>query len=288
MAKRKITPEILADIEMYGEDQSTLEETLECLDLSKSLIKDELVLQAFECGQINLFIQMAALDVIDEEISSDFDISIEKCMQWRKTYTQQIADAKQKIVDDEELNTKQFSSPLMQGMRNVMTQRGEGPPISQKVLADDIKGMVKSLQDGNSKDLLTVLCSNIVQLQMFNSTIGGNISGEIGKDAQHFEKLSLLQLKVMAESRKIIMAINEITNPKRTTFIKKAEQHNHLHQNSEKNNESQNEQSQKQIEHQANGEDHAYQYTEAETVTERTHQASEAVGEVNGAKDTRG
>lgn len=43
------------------------------------------------------------------------------------------------------------------------------------------------------------------------------------------------------------MAINEITNPKCTTFIKKANQHNHLHQNSEKNDESQNE-LQKQLE----------------------------------------
>ena len=42
------------------------------------------------------------------------------------------------------------------------------------------------------------------------------------------------------------MAINEITNPKRTTFIKEANQHNHLHQNSEKKDESENE---KQIAH---------------------------------------
>jgi hypothetical protein len=45
----------------------------------------------------------------------------------------------------------------------------------------------------------------------------------------------------MQETRKSIMAINEITNPKRTTFIKKAEQHNHLHHNSEKKDENKNE-----------------------------------------------
>jgi hypothetical protein len=45
----------------------------------------------------------------------------------------------------------------------------------------------------------------------------------------------------MQETRKSIMAINEITNPKRTTFIKKAEQHNHLHQNSEKKDKNENE-----------------------------------------------
>ncbi len=50
-----------------------------------------------------------------------------------------------------------------------------------------------------------------------------------------------MQLKVMQETRKSIMAINEITNPKRTTFIKEANQHNHLHQNSEKKDENRNE-----------------------------------------------
>lgn len=37
------------------------------------------------------------------------------------------------------------------------------------------------------------------------------------------------------------MAINEISNPKRTTFIKEANQHNHLHQNLEKKYENENE-----------------------------------------------
>ncbi len=45
----------------------------------------------------------------------------------------------------------------------------------------------------------------------------------------------------MSEQRKSIMAINEITNPKRTTFAKEISQHNHLHQNSEKKDEKQNE-----------------------------------------------
>jgi hypothetical protein len=45
----------------------------------------------------------------------------------------------------------------------------------------------------------------------------------------------------MQETRKSIMVINEITNPKRTTFIKEANQHNHLHQNLEKKDENENE-----------------------------------------------
>ncbi len=50
-----------------------------------------------------------------------------------------------------------------------------------------------------------------------------------------------MKLKVMQETMKSIMAINEITNPKRTTFVKEANQHNHLHQNSEKKDRNGNE-----------------------------------------------
>jgi hypothetical protein len=80
-----------------------------------------------------------------------------------------------------------------------------------------------------------------MQLQLFNGIVTSNLMGESGKQLSNFKMLSDMQLKVMQETRKSIMAINEITNPKRTTFIKKAEQHNHLHQNSEKKYENENE-----------------------------------------------
>ena len=115
------------------------------------------------------------------------------------------------------------------------------PPISQEILRDDIKEMVEKIQDGDTKELLTVLTTNILQLQLFNGTVTQNLMGEAGKQVGNFNKLSNMQLKVMQETRKSIMAINEITNSKRTTFIKEANQHNHLHQNSEKKDESRNE-----------------------------------------------
>jgi len=103
-----------------------------------------------------------------------------------------------------------------------------------------------------------------MQLQLFNSKLTHNLMGDAGKQLDNFNKLSNMQLKVMQETRKSIMSINEITNPKRTTFIKEANQHNHLHQNSEKKDESTNELSQPKEFIDAN------QYTEAETITEGT------------------
>jgi hypothetical protein len=101
--------------------------------------------------------------------------------------------------------------------------------------------MVKKIQDGDSTDILTVLTTKIIQLQRFNGTVTSNLMGDAGKQVDNFNKLSNMQLKVMQETRKSIMAINEITNPKRTTFIKEANQHNHLHQNSEKKDDNSNE-----------------------------------------------
>ena len=97
--------------------------------------------------------------------------------------------------------------------------------------------MVEKMQKGDTKDMLTVLTTNLMQMQLFN----GRVTGLIGKDLSYknYELLSRMQMKLLQESRKTAMAINEICNPKRTTFVKNATQHNHL--NSEKNKNNQNE-----------------------------------------------
>ncbi len=242
MAKRKLTPEILEDIEDYTEDQYTLEDLFDELNISRTLMQDELVIQAFEKGLIKLYLSMSSCGMSDADIVDDFEISINQCTLWSKKYSDEIKFAKQKIEDDQELATKQFSNPLMSGMINILEQNGKDmPPISHDVLHDDIKEMVEKMQSGDTVAQITILTTNIMQLQLFNSRVTHNLMGEAGKQLDNFKMLSGMQLKVMQETRKSIMAINEITNPKRTTFIKEANQHNHLHQNSEKKDENENE-----------------------------------------------
>lgn len=140
------------------------------------------------------------------------------------------------------LNTKQFSDVKYSAMRNILYMRGgDGKDISQQVLADDVDKMVNRMKNGDNSDILMVLASSLLTLQMFNEKISMNLTGEAGKKLDGFESLAVLQLKAMAEQRKTIMAINEVTNPKRTTFIKEVAQHNHIHQNSEKKEEETNE-----------------------------------------------
>jgi hypothetical protein len=143
--------------------------------------------------------------------------------------------ARKTATEQKKLNTKQFSDPLYSGMRNILNQNyKESAPISHDVLTEDIVKMVKKVQKGDTSDLITMLTTNILQLQLFNGVVTSNLMGDAGKKIDSFEILSNMQIKVMQETRKSIMAINEITNPKRTTFIKEVAQHNHLHSNSEK------------------------------------------------------
>jgi len=243
---KNITPEQLEEIEYYAEDEYTLEDLFDELNISKKLMKDERVLQAFKKGLLKLYLSMASNGISDADIADDFEINIEQCNLWREQYSDTIKKGLQKKEEEEKQATRQFSSPLHSGMVNIMTQNGKDmPPISQQVLYEDINKMIDEIQSGNPKELLTMLTTNILQLQLFNGTITQNLMGDAGKQVDNFNKLSNMQLKVMQETRKSIVAINEITNPKRTTFVKEATQNNFIQENSEKKSLPQNE---KQIE----------------------------------------
>ena len=128
-------------------------------------------------------------------------------------------------------STHSLSSPIISGVNNVLAQnKNADDELSTKQILEDVMLIVKRLKDGSTDDLLAMLVTNNMQLQTFNKIVTNNIMGEIGKPLENFEILSKMQLRVMNETRKNIMAINEICNPKRTTFVKEANQHNHLHQ----------------------------------------------------------
>jgi len=242
MGKYKITDEMLQDIEDYAEDEYSLDELFDELSISKRLKKDEQVLRAFEKGLIRNYIYLSSTNIEDKDIVSDYNITINQCIIWKEMYKKEIQEAKEKIEKEKEQATRQISNPLYSGVINLLNQNpNKDTPISQKVLVDDIKSIIEKVREGNANDLITILTTNILQLQTFNSTVTNNIMGEAGKQIVNFERLSNIQIKLMQETRKSIMAINEIVNPKRTTFIKEASQHNHLHQNSSKKTEKENE-----------------------------------------------
>ncbi len=62
---------------------------------------------------------------------------------------------------------------------NILEQNGKDMPhVSQQVLHDDIAKMVEEMQSGDMKATLTMLTTNILQLQLFNGTVTSNLMGE--------------------------------------------------------------------------------------------------------------
>lgn len=250
MAKRKLTPEILELIELCAADEYTLDDIREEADIVKPLMEDPRVLKAIEKGRVKWFIEMASTDGnIDSFIfytGKSYD-EVEEMFETHKEAIKlqkaEIKEENRKLYEKKVSNAKLRLSPSSVGESNIYLQEGEEncDQLDRHTLKEELELTSKRMQDGDTTFLLEILTANIMQLHHFNGQITGNLAGELGKKLATFEKLSNMQLKVMQETRKSIMAINEIINPKRTTFIKEANQHNHLHQNSEKKDESQNE-----------------------------------------------
>lgn len=285
MPKRKVTSDMLSSVELHAEDYMSLDDILIELDLVKTLSKNEEILQAYERGKSKLFIEQVVLGKDQESISDACDIDSDTYKLWLDKFAEAIDDAIQIKKDDAKYATKQFSSPMIQGVRNIAAiQSSNTEEFDMRILRKDIEGVNERLYSGDMQDVAMMLTTNVMQLQSLNEKVAQNIVGEAGKTISNFEKLIQLQLKVAAESRKQMMAINEIVNPKHATFIKKAEQHNHLHQVSEKKEQNENELS--QLKHTKEGEQHAYQYTDAETVTKRENNEDKALEEIDGPKDS--
>ncbi len=242
-----ITDDLLEDVKRYAEDDYTLIELFEELDISMKLLQEEQIIEAFNRGLENNYILYKVDGISDEEIICNFEITAEQCLLWSVKHSDSITKQKENKAEQIKINTKQFSDPLTSGIISILTQNGNvaddtRDKVSAQQVADDIRDMVKKMQEGDTTDLLITLVSNNLQLQTFNQTITSNLTGSAGKQLDNYELLSKMQSRVMNETRKNIMAINEICNPKRTTFIKEANQHNHLHQKvSEKKLENKNE-----------------------------------------------
>jgi len=241
--KTLVTNDLLEDVERYALDKYTLVELFEELDISMELLQDKQILEAFNKGLEENYILYKVDGMSDEDIISDYNITAEQCLQWNVKHSSSIMKQKEDKEKQIKLSTRQFSDPLTSGIISILTQNGasEGK-VSAQQTADDICEMVKKMQNGDTTDFLTMLVTNNLQLQSFNQTITRNITGDAGKQIDNYEILSKMQMRVMSETRRNIMAMNAICNPKQATFIKEANQHNHLHQeNSQKKLENENE-----------------------------------------------
>jgi len=251
MAKRKLTPEILEIIEACAEDQYTVDDIREEADIVRPLMEDQQVQEAIEKGRVKWFIEIMATEgdidsflfysgkSLDDagKMMEDY----EKAIELRKS---EIKIEKQKVKNKKRKLSELTLNPVAVGVHNICCQVGEerAERMGISTLQDGLSSAVEKLKGGDSTALLEILMSNITQLHLFNGLVAQNLAGDLGmQNLNNLDKLFSMQVKLMNEERKSILAINEIVNPKRTTFVKEVSQHNHLHQNSEKKDENENE-----------------------------------------------
>jgi len=251
---------IISDMAIEG---YSLEEILEENSLPLKLKDDPEILESFESVLVFTFIKKKVEGIYDEEIISETEITQRQCDEWSIIYEETISLRRLEVSEDIRQTTKQVSSPSVAGMRNIIAQdRSLNNAQANKVLKEDVTKIVDRLKNGETEDLLNILVTQTLQLQALNHKITNTVMGSDRYDIM--SKFENLQLKTMGETRKTVMAINEVCNPKRAVFVKEANQHNHIHtSNSEKKLENVNKLSQplKEVYY-------ADQYTEAEEVTE--------------------
>jgi len=231
MGKYKVTEELLFNIEQLAKEQYDLDDIIEELNLSKKLIKNEDVLEAFKMGQVSFFIEYRAQGEDDDFMEMELNIDVQQCQEWDTLYADKILDEKKDIERLKLIEIKMQTDASYIGATNLKAQKSysdiEGEWDS---LNDAIESKAEAIINGDMTELIKILTTNTIQLEHINFDITQYKRGESGKKVSNFNTYSNIQFKAMQEMRKNIMAINEIVNPKRTTFIKQANQHNHLHQ----------------------------------------------------------
>ncbi len=265
MGTKVIVPETLGEISDLAVNGYSLNEILtEELGLSSDLVDDDEVIEAFNAGLIHIFINKKVDVIPDEYIIQDTHITQAQCNEWGVEYYEAIKLQRMEINEDTRTEAREMVHSIDSGIKTFTMQAKQiDTHTGKQALKEEVSNMVQRLKSGNIDDLLSVLVVQNMQLNKLNERISRTVSNSDRYDIM--SKFSNIQLKIMNDTRKNIMSINEIINPKRTTFVKNATQHNHTHSLSEKKEDMPNELSQPK------GEIiDAHQYTEAETVTEGT------------------
>jgi len=270
MPKRKITPEILDTLELCAADAYTLENIREEADITRPLMKDPQIIDAIEKGRIKWFIEIASADGDLDSFIYCSGKTLDEVNQMFETHKEAIEKKKHKRRSRQTENSKNTLNAAARSGFNVYLQHD--PQSREKInswdIGDEIKRVAADLKSGDTSSLLEILVGNVTQLHVFNGAIANMLTTDENLTVDKMHKLSNMQMRILQEERKSIMAINEITNPKRAVFIKEANQHIHQ-QTPEKLLEKKDEKVSKLFQPKEEEVIDAYQYTEAETVATR-------------------
>ena len=179
----------------------------------------------------------------------------------RETVKAVVAE-EEKVFTDEETkqNALNFLDPTLPFIMKHLVDEApiNGQKMSNKPISEAFEEMKAKIMGGDKNYLYDCILSQMGQMQQMSLKLNTYMAQTNKVDI--IMKYSNMQMKLMAEQRRTIQSLDDLMNPKRTTFVKEVSQHNHF---SEKKEDKPNELSQ--------GKQDADKYIEAETVTTGTH-----------------
>jgi len=161
---------------------------------------------------------------------------------------------KKQDLDDSERLTNPFELSI--GCMAHQAKKGD-VTLDRTITKENLQEAVQKLIGGDKSDMLTILMSQTMQLQLISNMT--TTFAQKKTTPKEWEQLTNMQVKVMAETRKNVIAMDGIANPKKLTYVKTANQHNYVQNDSENNLAITNEISQ--------GKEDAYKYTITERAT---------------------
>ena len=247
---KNITPKQLKEIENDAENEFELSEIFENLSIQKSELTKEEILKierAFQKGRKKLYFDYLDKGYSDLEFIECFEVTEPELKIFAKDYENYLTKKEKKLIKKEKGLSNLISSPELIGSANICASfRVTGSKPYFDIISENVEKMVSNIINGDRKDLITVLTAQTLQLQTINNQVAS--IGKKETTINDFEKLAQMQLKIMAETRKNIIAIDSIANPKKSTFVKEATQNNFIQENSEKKSLPQNEKQMEEIE----------------------------------------
>lgn len=268
--KKKITSDLLLDIENYMEDQYTIEEMVKELKIDSSILKDERVINAIEYGRVRL---VTSYDKYCE--------SIEELGITENEYKSLRVKARPLIdeIEDKKVSRVEYAVNPSKACVNDFISRNVIQDTDGKLLYKEMKNIMKEVSTGKYNYLIETLMSNIILMQTRVTNLNQNITRS-DVSSEFIEKQTSIQIKMMEEIRKTTLTIQQLVEPKKTVFVKGDsinQQNNQI--NFQKNLEIENEQSYEEIEDAKLLE----RGTQEETIP--SYSQMETMGKINGTKE---
>ena len=147
----------------------------------------------------------------------------------RETVKAAVAE-EEKVFTDEETkqNALNFLDPTLPFILKHLFDESpiNGQKMTNKPISEAFEEMKAKVMGGDKTYLYDCILSQMGQMQQMTVKLNGWMSKTNKVDT--IMKYSNMHMKLMSEQRRTIQALDDLMNPKKTTFVKEVSQHNHF------------------------------------------------------------